>query len=115
MGLAAVLAVALATPTLTLAHWVSPAAIVAQLNNDKTLSEHAGLREAHRSGRLLVIRVDSNVWAKLPPTQRRALAEAWHQLWRHSVDQGIVAVVSVSGDRPLVNYDAFGQARLLER
>lgn len=113
-GFAVFLVATVAIAGLARGHWVPPETIVTQLNNDASLREHAGLRHVRRTGRLLIIRVDGNAWANLPPPQRLALAEAWYRLWRHNVDQGIVAVVSVTDDRPLVNYDASGRARLLE-
>ncbi len=96
------------------AHWIPPEQIISMLREDPSLRTRAGVRSVERQERLLVIRVDPRIWAALPREQRRALAADWHRLWRHNVDQGIVAVVAADNDKPLVNYDGFGQVRLLD-
>lgn len=96
------------------AHWIPPQQIVARLGNDVSLRTLFGIREVEQQDRLLIIRVDPKIWAASAPERRRALAEEWYRLWRHNVNQGIVAIVAAGNDEPLVNYDATGQARLLE-
>lgn len=107
-------AIGLYVPSQALAHWVPPERIVAGLHNDTGLRERAGVRGVEHRERLLIIRVDPQVWGMLPVSDRKILAEQWYELWRHNVPQGIVAVVAAPTDQPLVNYDAVGRAHLLE-
>ncbi|MCX8073504.1 MAG: hypothetical protein N3C12_13810 [Candidatus Binatia bacterium] len=95
------------------AHWIPPDQIVASLRNDETLRTRVGVRSIERQGRILMIRVDPNLWTTVEPNLRRELAENWYQVWRHNVEQGIVAVLALPDDAPLVNFDASGNARLL--
>lgn len=96
------------------AHWIPPEEIVARLQGDPQLREQAGVRHVRRDGRLLVITVDPTVWARLAAPERLRLANEWHQVWSHNVPEGVVGVVSSKGEKPLVNYNARGEARLLE-
>jgi hypothetical protein len=112
LSLALVLAVAGAGRLL--AHWIPPETIIANLSTDGLLREKVGVRRVERQGRVLILRVDHDVWARLPADDRRALAEEWLRVWRHNVDQGVVAVVRATDDQPLVNYDATGHARLID-
>ncbi len=96
------------------AHWIPPEQIVSLLRNDPALRTHLGVQSVERQGRLLIIRVEPRVWNAAPSDKRQALATHWQRVWRHNVQQGIVAVVAAGTDQPLVNYDAAGQARLLD-
>ena len=60
--------------------------------------------------RLLVVRVGRG-WASVDPLRRVSAAEEWYQLWRDAEPDGVVAIVDTE-DRPLVNFDASGGARV---
>jgi hypothetical protein len=62
-----------------------------------------------RLPRLLVVRVGER-WRVVEPSARRAAAEEWWSRWRHTVPQGILAVLEQGTDRPLVNFDPDGRA-----
>jgi len=105
--LAIALLVALGAPAA--AHWVSPGAIVAQLNAEPGRAR--GVEQALRDGkspRLLVIRVGER-WYALPAAARRAQATAWLDLWRHNVAQGIVAILDDHSERPVVRFGSGGR------
>lgn len=104
----------LPSPQLAFGHWIPPEEVVARLQADPQLREQAGLRSVRRDGRLLVVTVDPNRWQRLPPPERLRLANEWHQIWSHNVPEGIVGIISSEGERPLVNYNAQGEARLIE-
>lgn len=96
------------------AHWVSPAEIVAGLNQNPALKQATGVVEARRDPalpRLLLIRVDRRVWDTVPLEKRLALAQDWHDTWRHNVDEGIIAILDAKTDDSLVQFDAAGRAR----
>ena len=116
LGLAAVAAVAVASgPDRAWAHTVSPATIVAQLSSDAARRE-AGVESVTRDAkleRLLVVRVGPR-WAELSAERRRELAADWWRVWRHSVANGIVAVLEVGTDRSLVSFTGDGVPRLVE-
>jgi hypothetical protein len=61
--------------------------------------------------RLLIVRVGA-AWQHADEKARLAVAEEWWQVWRHSVAQGIVAVVEDGSGRSLINFDPSGRARL---
>jgi hypothetical protein len=65
-----------------------------------------------RTPRLLIVRVDAR-WAGETTDRRRALAEDWLAHWQQAVPDGLVGVIDAARARPVVNYDARGQARVL--
>ncbi len=95
-------------------HWISPEEIVARLQADPQLRQVVGVRSVRRQGRILLIAVDPEAWRKVPRLDRLKLANEWQQLWSHNVHEGIVAILSANDERPLVNYNARGEARLLD-
>ena len=62
--------------------------------------------------RMLVVRVGKG-WAQVDAVRRVETAEQWYMLWRDAVPNGILAIVDAA-DRPLVNFDPSGHARLQE-
>jgi hypothetical protein len=96
------------------AHWDTPADVVAAL--DAPVMHHAyDVVHAARDAalpRLLVVRVGPG-WRTLSDDARRRAADDWLALWRHAVPQGIVGVLDDATGRPVVNYDAAGNARLV--
>lgn len=112
---AAAVALLLSAAT-TAAHWLKPEEIVAGLSQNQGLRENAGLVSVRIDPdlpRMLVIRMNAAKWQALPAEQRVALAQQWHDDWRHNVEQGIVAILDADTGKPLVNYDAAGKARLV--
>jgi len=98
------------------AHWVTPEAIVADLNGPpgKALGVERAVRD-EKAPRLLVVRVGPH-WYAIPAAKRRVQAEAWLELWRHNIPQGIVAVLDATSDQPVVRYAPGGHvAEVLER
>lgn len=63
--------------------------------------------------RMLVVRVGDGWW-EAKSEDRVRVAEKWLHMWRDAVPGGIVAVVDPS-DRPVLNYDGNGKARLEPR
>lgn len=100
-------------PSLTAAHWIDPAAIVASLAGDSSLREAVGVERVERRERLLVIAVDRLRWEKVAEEERLRLADDWRMTWRHNVNGGVVAVVDVTDEAPLINYDGRGKARII--
>lgn len=97
-------------------HWIKPEEIAAGLNRNQELTKNAGLVRARidpELPRLLVIEVRGETWQALPSQQRLFLAQTWHDDWRHNVDGGIVGIVDEKTQKPLVNYDSSGTARLV--
>jgi hypothetical protein len=97
------------------AHWEPPEAIVAELNADATRAR-LGIERAERDAnvpRLLVIRVGAR-WYALPEMVRRALAEDWHERWKHNVPQGVVSIVDAASDLPAVRFGPGGQVAGVE-
>ena len=94
------------------AHWVTPEEVVAELDAPATRTSLDVLSVARdaRLPRLLVVRVGPR-WTELDPALRREAAEAWRELWRHAVPDGVLAVTDASG-RSLVSFDAAGRAQL---
>lgn len=95
------------------AHWVQPEQVIAQLRVP-ALRQAFGITEVTRHPdlpRMLVIRVGPR-WTEVAAPQRRAAAERWRHLWRHSVPQGILAILDAATDRSLINFDAEGRAML---
>lgn len=92
------------------AHWVSPEAIVAGATAEQTRVAW-GVEDAYRDAkapRLLVIRVGPRWYARSVP-DRRAQAEAWYELWRKNVAQGIVSILDAKTSAPAVRFDRDGQ------
>ena len=113
LGAVALLAAATAP---ALAHWLSPKEITGGLNQNQPLKERTGLvsaREDPDLPRLLVIKMNRERWLTVPPEQRLFLAQQWYDDWSHNVEEGIVAILDAATDKPLVNYDAAGKARLV--
>ena len=97
------------------AHWLRPEEIVAGIAADPQLQRSMGVTGARNDPdlpRLLIIRVQRDVWDRAPEAERRAQAEEWLTTWRHNVPQGIVAVVDARTEESLVNFDGVGNARL---
>jgi hypothetical protein len=92
------------------AHWIAPETIVAELNGPRgrVLGVEGAVRD-DKAPRLLVIRV-GEAWYRLPAEARRERAAAWLDLWRRSVDQGIVAVLDAPTDTPVVRFGPGGRA-----
>lgn len=114
-GLLAAVVLAWATSNAD-AHSLRPEQLIAQLR-DQALRETYGITEVRRHpdlSRLLVIRVDTR-WFQLEPSRRRSAAEKWMSRWRHTVPQGIIAVLEDGTDRSLVNFDAQGKAALIDQ
>lgn len=94
------------------AHSVPPEAIVAELNGARARAAW-GVERAERdpkAPRLLVVRVGAR-WYELPQTARREQAAAWLDRWRHSVDQGLVAILDARSDAPVVQFGPGGVVR----
>jgi hypothetical protein len=107
-------ALAIAT-AMASAHWLAPDEIVSGLANDPHLRDRigvTGVRIDRKLPRLLIISVQRERWEQVPNADRIKLAEEWLATWRHSVPEGVVAVLDAATEQTLVNYDAFGQARL---
>ena len=95
------------------AHWARPEDVIGRIGA-QTVRETLGVVEVARDPRLprlLVVRVGEK-WRGAEPSARRAAAEEWWSSWRHTVPQGIVAVLEHGTDRPLVNFDPDGRAVL---
>jgi hypothetical protein len=98
------------------AHWEDPDAIVADLNGPATRSA-TGVERVERDAqtpRLLIVRVGER-WFALPEAVRIEQAGAWLGRWRHSVQQGIVAVLDATTDQPVVHFGPGGEIGLLAR
>lgn len=111
-GLLVVAGLACAT-TGARAHWIGPEQVIAELRT-AAARETYGITEVTRHPnlpRLLVLRVGPR-WSELEPSKRRAAAEKWMERWRHSVPQGIIAILEDGTDRSLVNFDVQNRAAL---
>ena len=105
---AAGLLLLLAAPAL--AHWVAPESIVAGATAEQTRTAW-GVEGAYRdekAPRLLVIRVGPR-WYERSAADRRAQAQAWHELWRKNVPQGIVAILDATTNAPAVKFGRGGE------
>ena len=94
------------------AHWPTADEIIAEISG--TEGHAVGVVEVRRDSsvaRLLLVRV-GDAWYALAPERRRALAETWRTHWREAVPDGLVGVVDAATSRPVINYDARGQARV---
>jgi hypothetical protein len=94
------------------AHHATPEQVVARL---KTADVRASfdvtrVERSRELPRMLVVRVGTG-WAQVDPVRRVETAEEWYTLWRDAVPNGILAIVDAA-DRPLVNFDPGGRARL---
>jgi hypothetical protein len=111
---AAVLAVVAGLAAPAAGHWVTPEAIVAELNAEATRTRW-GVEQATRDAkvpRLLIIRVGPR-WYALPAAARRDQALEWRERWRHNVPQGVVSVLDAASDAPVVRYEPGGKAAVL--
>ena len=100
------------------AHWLAPDEIVSGLANDAHLRDHigvTGVRIDRKLPRLLIVSVQHKRWERAPQADRIKLAEEWLATWRHSVPEGVVAILDAATGESVVNFDAFGQARLKPR
>ncbi len=99
------------------AHWLTPHEIVAGLANDRQLRDTVGVtgvRNDPKLPRLLIVTVRREVWDRVPEADRIKLAEEWLDTWRHSVPEGVVAVLDAATEQSVVNFDGLGHARLRE-
>ncbi|MFQ5513480.1 MAG: hypothetical protein ACE5FG_03515 [Myxococcota bacterium] len=95
------------------AHWVRPEQVLAQLRAPE-LAESYGIVSVEidvHLERLLVIRVDDR-WRRQEPFVRRSSAEAWRELWRRAVPQGVLAIIDAESSTSLVGFDGRGRAVL---
>ena len=91
------------------AHTIAPAAVVAELNAEKHRTAR-GIQRAEQSAenpRLLVIHVAPG-WYGIDVPTRIALAGLWRDRWRHSVEQGVIAVLDGRTDEPVIEVGAGG-------
>jgi len=109
------LALGLACAAGAAAHWPAPEEVIAEIRG--AAGREAGVvevaRDAH-TARLLVVRVGGR-WSDQTPERQRALADDWLAHWREAVPDGLVGVVDAASGRPVINYDARGQARVPPR
>jgi hypothetical protein len=91
------------------AHWEEPEAIVAELDGSPAVRAFGvvGARRDERAPRLLVIRVAGR-WYERPPGARRRKVEEWLDRWRHSVPQGLIAILDAGTGAPVVRFGAGG-------
>jgi hypothetical protein len=108
-GIAAVLAA-----TCAAAHHATPEQVVARLNSAdmRVPFDITGVERPPELPRMLLVRVGRG-WQQVDAVRRVETAEAWYTLWRDAVPNGILAIVDAA-DRPLVNFDSSGRARLQE-
>jgi len=103
-------------PAAARGHWVKPEEIIAGLNQDPVLRDRLGVVQAYadpKLPRLLVIKVQRDIWEKVAAEKRLGLSQLWYETWHHNVDQGIVAVLDAKTDKSLVHYDANGLPQLV--
>jgi len=105
----------LAAAAVARAHWDSPEAVAAALEAPVMRNAYDVVHAARDAAvpRLLVVRVGAG-WRSLPDDARRRAADDWLALWRHAVPQGIVGVLDDATGHAVVNYDAVGNARLID-
>jgi len=92
------------------AHWLTPEAIVAELNSPRArevLGVEGAVRD-EKAPRLLVIRVGEG-WYRLPSAARRTQAKDWLSTWRHSVAEGVVAILDARTQKPVVHFGPGGR------
>jgi hypothetical protein len=97
------------------AHWLTPDEIVAGLANDRQLRDTVGVvsvRHDRTLPRLLIVSVRCELWERVPEADRIKLAEEWLDTWRHSVPEGVVAILDAATQHSVVNFDGLGHARL---
>lgn len=97
------------------AHCLRPEEIVGGLAHDQQLRASVGVvgvRNDPKLPRLLIVSVRRDVWDAAPAAERIKLAEEWLDTWRHSVPEGIVAVLDATTEKSVVNFDAVGHAHL---
>lgn len=87
--------VLLATAARAGAHWLTPETIVAEIAGQRALGVERAERDPHNA-RVLLVHVGPR-WQTLPAETRAERAQAWRAAWRHSVAQGVVAVVDARG------------------
>jgi hypothetical protein len=93
------------------AHWPRPEEVIDKIES-RAMRETFGVVDVTRDPRLprlLVVRVGER-WRVAEPSARRAAAEEWWSSWRHTIPQGILAVLEQGTDRPLVNFNPDGRA-----
>lgn len=107
LGAAVVLAA-----TCAAAHHATPEQVVARLNSAdmRVPFDIASVERSPELPRMLLVRVGKG-WAQIDAVRRVEIAEEWYTLWRDAVPNGILAIVDAA-DRPLVNFDPGGRARL---
>ena len=91
------------------AHAPSPDEVVASITTPAARAA-AGVERAERDAanpRVLLVRVGAR-WFGLSRGARAAAAADWYATWRHAVPNGIVAVLDVRTDRPVVRYGRGG-------
>jgi len=91
------------------AHWASPDEIVAGMMTPAARVA-TGVERAERdanNARVLLVRVGPG-WFGLPAPVRTTTAAEWYASWRHTVPQGVVAVLDVRTDEPVVRYGREG-------
>jgi hypothetical protein len=110
LALAATLALCAGPPAR--AHSVTPEEVVAELAapGARTSLDVLSAATDARLPRLLVVRVGPR-WRALDPALRRETAEAWRELWRRAVANGVLAITDAAG-RSVVSFDAAGRAQL---
>ena len=107
------LAVALLATSSAAAHMLAPEQIIGQLRLP-AVREAYGVEDVARLDglpRLLLVRVGPR-WSEVPATQRQEIAENWNVTWRHSVPEGVLAIVDASSGDSVVHFDGFGHARV---
>lgn len=94
------------------AHHATPQEVVARLNGTEMRTEYgiASAAIAEDLLRMLVVRVGP-AWFQIDPVRRVGAAESWYALWRDAVPDGVLAIVDAA-ERPVVNFDSAGRARL---
>src|SRR5882757_9239397 len=105
----AALGVALAALLLAIssavAHTLAPDQIIGQLRLP-AVREAYGVEDVARLDglpRLLVVRVGRR-WSEVPATQRQEIAENWTVTWRHSVPEGVVAILDAASGDSVVHF-----------
>lgn len=94
-------------------HTVAKEEVVAYLNSPE-LHDSAGVEHAQfdeKLPRLLIIEVNEE-WFKLAPPLRLSLAKKWHEIWRHSVPEGIVSIIDKHSGEAAVSFRPDGRVDL---
>ena len=110
-GLASILGVVGGVAIGARAHTIPPEAVLAKIGSQPVRDAY-GVTAVERSAdvpRLLIVRVGPQ-WNRVPEAQRQDAALEWQLLWRHTVAQGIVAVLDTTTGAVVVKFDAEGHA-----